>query len=258
MNCPHPFFGRIKVVKMAPIKNNHPKVNHNHMFIASSLLLLSLFALSFWILKESKVKLVVKLSLITAFFAFCTLLGVSLQTFMGWSANDKMIPKVVAIRHVVIKEPNQQLGLEGSIHLLIEHPPTRYDAWWLETLFGYKTTKSEPRLFRLPYTRELHEVMQNEVIPKNQRGQIVTGELTKGGKGGKSGFGKGGKGKGKGGRGKGQGNGEGDGDEDGDGNGNGRRGKGNGQGGYGGESLENEYTFHVLPPGWFLKKEAPE
>lgn len=235
----------------------NPKTNHNHMFIAISLLLLSLFALSFWILKESKVKLVVKLTLITTFFTFCTLLGFSLQSFMGWSANDNMIPKVVAIRHVVIKEPNKQLGLEGSIHLLIEHPPTRYDAWWLQ-LFAYKTSKSEPRLFRLPYSRELHEVMQNEVIPKNMRGQIVVGELSKGGKGGKPGFGKGGRGKGKGGHGRGQGNGQGEGDEDGDGNGNGRRGRGNGTGGYGGESLENEYMFHVLPPGYFQQKQAPE
>jgi hypothetical protein len=227
------------------------------MFIAISLLLLSLFALSFWILKESKVKLIVKLILITTFFTFCTLLGFSLQSFMGWSANDSMIPKVVAIRHVVIKEPNKQLGLEGSIHILIEHPPTRYDAWWLQ-LFAYKTSKSEPRLFRLPYSRELHETMQNDVIPKNMRGQIVMGELTKG-KGGKAGFGKGGKGKGRGGKGKGRGNGngEGEGDEDGDGNGQ-RREKGDGKGGYGGESLENEYMFHVLPPGYFQHKQAPE
>lgn len=227
------------------------------MFIAISLLLLSLFALSFWILKESKVKLVVKLTLITTFFTFCTLLGFSLQSFMGWSANDSMIPRVVAIRHVVIKEPNKQLGLEGSIHILIEHPPTKYDAWWLQ-LFAYKTSKSEPRLFRLPYNRDLHETLQNDVIPKLMRGQIVTGELTKGdGKGGKAGFGKGGKGKGgKGGRGK--GNGDGEGDEDGNGNGHGRRGKGNGKGGYGGESLENEYQFHILPPGYFQHKEEPE
>lgn len=171
---------------------------------------------------------------------------------MGWSANDHAVPKVVTIRHVVIKEPNQALGLEGSIHLLIEHPPTRYDAWWLQ-LFAYKTSKSEPRLFRLPYSRPLHESLQKDVIPKLMRGQVVTGELSKDGVGGK---GKGGKGKG----GKGKGDGEGDdGDGEGDGTGKGRKG-GKGKGGkgglgYGGESLETEYQFHVLPPGAFQRKE---
>lgn len=194
--------------------------------------------------------------LITTFFLFCTLLGLSLSSFMGWSANDNNIPKIVSIRHVVIKEPNKLLGLEGAIHLLIEHPPTKYDAWWLQ-LFAYKTSKSEPRLFRLPYNRELHKVLQESVIPQLMRGQIVTGELVKGeGKGGgQFGFGKGGKGgKGKGkGKGQGQGDGQGEGEN---GYGNGNR-QGNGKG-YGGESLDADYMFYLLPPSFFQEKSPPQ
>ena len=208
------------------------------MFISLAILLLIICVLSFWVLKESQIRLRVKLAIITTFFLFSVLFGTTLKTFLGWAADGDQLPRIVTVYQVVIKEPSVYLGTEGRIFVLTEHPATKYDAWWLQ-LFGHVTSKSQPRLFELPYSRELHETLAKEVVPRLQRGQVVTGKFIKG------------KGKGKG-----QGDGDGDGDGDGQGNG-GRKGGKGGRGGRGngGESLETEYQFHILPPGYFRPKE---
>ena len=210
------------------------------MFIALSISLILVFALAFWILKESSVPFFFKVLAITLAFVFCVLFSPVWESTMGWAAKDKYVPSIVSIRHVVIKEPNEQLQFAGSIYLLLESAPTKYDSLVMN-IFAYKTDRSEPRLFRLPYSRDLHEELQKNVMPSNAKGQIVTGKLQQKGKG---------KGKGKGKDGK---PGEGDGKD-----GQGKDGKGKdgkmGKGG-GDDSLEKEFTFYVLPPSYFLKKE---
>ena len=197
------------------------------MFISLSILLILLFSLGFWIVKGSKVHSGIKFTTISLFFLFCAIFNSVWESSMGWAATDKTLPEVVAIRHVVIKEPNKQLQLEGSIHLLLEFQPTKYDSFILN-LFAYKIEHSDPRLFRLPYSRKLHEQLQSEVIPRNQQGQIVYGKLGKMGKDGKGGKGNQGKdGKGK---------------------------DGKQEKNKGGESLEKEWMFYELPPGYFLPK----
>jgi len=206
------------------------------MFIALSITLILVFALGFWILKESSVPLFFKILTISLFFLFCSLFSYVWESAMGWAASDKYVPKIVSIRHVVIKEPNEQLKFNGSIYLLLETLPSKYDSL-IMNVFAYKTDRSEPRLFRLPYSRELHEELQKNVMPSNAKGQIVTGKLGKKGKGNgngdKNGNGKEGAGK--------SGNGK-----------NGKDGK-SGKGG-GSDSLEKEYMFYVLPPSYFLQK----
>jgi len=205
------------------------------MFIALSITLILLCALGFWILKESTVPLTLKVFVISMFFLFCALFSSIWESAMGWAAKDKYVPKVVAIRHVVIKEPNEQLKFDGSIYLLLESIPTKYDSL-IMNVFAYKTDRSEPRLFRLPYSRPLHEELQKNVMPSNAKGQIVRGELKSKGKG---------KGKGQGKNGE-QGNGK---------NGmEGKNGKLDGKNN-GSDSLEKEYMFYVLPPSYFLRKE---
>jgi len=208
------------------------------MFIALSITLILLFAFGFWILKESTVPLFFKVLVISLFFIFCVLFSPVWESTMGWAAKDKYVPKIVSIRHVVIKEPNEQLRFDGSIYLLLESAPTKYDSLVMN-IFAYKTDRSEPRLFRLPYSRELHEELQKNVMPSNAKGQIVTGKLQAKG-GGKNG--QGGK-DGKSGEGKGNGNGKGVQGKD------GKEGKGGGS-----DSLEKEYMFYILPPSYFLQK----
>jgi hypothetical protein len=200
--------------------------------ITLAILLLLLFGLSFWLLKESRINIYIKLLIIFTFFSFCVLVPPAFKTYMGWPASPTLLPEIVTIYNVVIKEPSQQLNTKGGIYFLIEHPATKYDVWWLN-LFGYETKRSEPRLFRLPYSRKLHEDLEKNVIPKTRRGQTVTGKINKLKGNGASGEGN-------------------EGTERGQGRDGNRQGK---RSFNGGESLETEYMFYVLPPSQLMPKE---
>lgn len=149
-----------------------------------------------------------------------------LDSFLGWAADDSGMPEVVTIVAANIKEPNKNLGQKGAIYLTLDSVKSNYDNQFFKML-KYESDKNEPRMFRLPYSRNLHEQLQ-KVMEKLQKGQKVTGKLTKNGKSG-------GKGKGKG---KGQ-----PGDKE------------SGQKGGGSESLEQEYMFYNLTPGEIQPKE---
>ena len=194
----------------------------------------------FWVLRDTK-HVWVRTGIIAGFFGFCVALSLSLDSIMGWAAHKNM-PEIVVIRHVVIKEPSAVIGTAGAIYILIEHPPTRHNLF-LRT-FGYNAEHPEPRLFKLPYSRSLHEQLQG-IMGQLNNGQTVTGKLSKGKKG---------KGKGQGEQGE---DGE-EGEGQGKGRGRGQRGKG-GQDGKGGgsDSLEVPWVFHVLPPSYFMRKDAP-
>jgi len=209
------------------------------MITTLSLLLILLFILGFWIVKGSPAPIVVKVLSISLFFAFCVMMAVTLDSSMGWAAigkPGKNIPEIVTIRSVVIREPNQSLGFEGSIYLLLDMSENKTDSALLK-LFGHTPEGIEPRLYRLPYTRVFHEQLQKNVIPRLLKGQSVTGKL----KSGKPGEGE-----------------EGDGDGEGDEEGNGQRGQrgrggprghghGNRQNG-GNDKRDTEFHFYNLPP----------
>lgn len=163
------------------------------------------------------------------------------ESSMGWATASANLPEIITIRHIVIKEPNPQLNFNGSIYLLLEMQSTKADSLLLN-LFGHKTEGSEPRLFKIPYSRQLHEQLQKSgVMGKLMKGQMVRGRLVKG-KNGKFGFGKGGKGAGEAGEGEGAERwgipGQGD-----------NIGKGNGS-----ESSFPDFMFYELPPSYFQQK----
>lgn len=198
---------------------------------ALALLLLVSGFLAFWLLIESKLSWIFKIVSISLFCFATIVFYFSLSSFLGWSAMDKDLPEKISIHWVVIKEPSKITSDKGRIYLLLEAFRTKYESRLLN-MFGYKARKDEPRLFSIPYSRELNESLQKEVIPRLKNGQVVDGRITKGdGKG--NGNGKG-KGKGKGGKGKGDG-------------------EGDGEGG-GSESQEQEYHFYNLKPGEIQKK----
>lgn len=146
------------------------------MLITFAILLLFLFILGFWLIRESKINFWLKIVSISLFFSFCLIFWRTTDYMMGWAAKEKYIPEIISIRHVAIKEPNQ--FSKGGIYFLIEHPPTKYDSLLLN-IFAYKNEISEPRLFKIGYSRKLHEELQKNVIPRLQKGIIVRGRLTK-------------------------------------------------------------------------------
>ena len=149
------------------------------MITTLSLLLLLIFALGFWIVKSSSVPSYVKVSSIIVFFTFCVMMAITLDASMGWAANGKIgknLPTTVTIRSVEIHEPNQTQNFNGSIYLTVDLTVNISDSALIR-LFGHSPEGVEPRLYRLPYSRTLHEKLQKLVIPQLQKGQSVTGNL---------------------------------------------------------------------------------
>lgn len=186
--------------------------------------LLFLGGIIFWLLVESKVHTLFKILMTSIFCVFTIGFFSGLSSFLGWAANDKNLPEIVTIVAANIKEPNKNLGQKGAIYLTLDSVKSKYDNQFFKML-KYESDKNEPRMFRLPYSRQLHEQLQKNVIPKLQKGQKVTGKLSK-------------KGGGKNGKGKGQ-----------------PEGKESDQKGGGSESLEQEYQFYNLTPGEIQKKD---
>ena len=96
---------------------------------------------------------------------------------------------------------------------------------WLR-IFTYNKDRPEPRLFALPYSRELHEQVEKQMMGRLRKGQTVLGSLSK--------ITKSGKGKAKPGLGE-------------------SEGKGGGS-----ESQDQVWEFHPLRPSDFLRKPENE
>ena len=129
------------------------------------------------------------------------------------------MPEKVRVHWVVIKEPDKLKELPGGIFFLVEGPNPHKDNF-LFNLFGYHPN-NEPRQYKLPYSREMHEKLAAGIIPKLKKGQPVFGKFEKPtGKKGK------------------KGNGKEKSDKQGDGS----------------ESQEQDWEFHELRPSDFLHK----
>ena len=161
------------------------------MNIALPILLLVFGALSFWILTESTVKWYIKTACISVFCVFTVIFWTTIHSFLGWPANQEDMPEKILMHWVVVKEPNELTKFDGAIYVLLESLEED-DSGAISKFFGYKRDRIEPRLFKLKYSRELHEQLA-KAQAKLKTGQPVAGKLTKSGqkgKGKKSGKGK--------------------------------------------------------------------
>ena len=190
------------------------------MNIALPILLLVFGGLIFWILTESRVKWYIKMACITTFCAFTIVFWSVIGSFLGWPASEGDMPDKVLIHWVIIKEPNKFTKSSGAIYVLLESIEEENKNKFLK-FFGYESDeKIEPRLYGLSYSRELHEQLEEEIIPKLKKGQPVAGKLSKE----PAGTGKKGE--------------NGEGDKEGDGS----------------ESQDQEWHFHELSPSDIHKK----
>ena len=141
----------------------------------------------------------------------------SLSTFLGHPAHAEDMAERVRIHWVVINEPAKLIHDPGAIYVLVEGPSV--DRGWIKKVFGYKNSHTQPRLFGLPYSRDLHEKLAKEVIPALKSGQPVYGHLSK--------------------------------KTD---SGNAKEGMKTNKKGGGSESQKQEWVFHLLRPSDFLRK----
>jgi len=186
------------------------------MNITFSLLLLVIGALTLWLLIESKIKWYLKMLCISTFCLLSVVHWQSLTSFLGHPALAEDMAEKVMIHWVVVREPAKLTDDPGAIYLLVES--RKKEQGWAKDVFGYKSDVSKPRLFGLPYSRDLHEHLAKNVMPSLKEGQPVYGLFTKKDKDGNS-----------------------------------KKG-GDDKKSHGGESQEQEWVFHLLRASDFLRK----
>ena len=147
------------------------------MNIALPVLLLVFGGLTFWVLIESSLKWYLKTLCITFFCVFTVIFWSSIHSFLGWPALESSMPEKMAVHWVIIKEPNKLIKSRGRIYVLAES--LKEDSSALARFFGYRQDKIEPRLYAVKYSRDLHEQLEKQVIPRLKRGQVVAGKFMK-------------------------------------------------------------------------------
>ena len=152
------------------------------MNIALPILLLVFGGLTFWVLNESSLKWYLNTACISVFCVFTVVFWSSIHSFLGWPADEDDMPEKMLIHWVIIKEPNEFTKFNGAIYILLESVEEDKRSSFLK-FFGYKRSKIEPRLFKLSYSRGLHEQLEREVMTELRRGRPVVGKLAKGKKG---------------------------------------------------------------------------
>ena len=164
------------------------------MNIALPVLLLVFGGLTFWVLTESSLRWYIKTACISVFCVFTIIFWSSIHTFLGWPALEDDMPEKVLVHWVVIKEPNKFTKFDGRIYILLESVEETESNTFAK-FFGYIKSKIEPRLHGLSYNRDLHEMLEKEVLPQLKSGRPVVGKLIKKGKTKREGRGTSGEGK---------------------------------------------------------------
>ena len=180
-------------------------------------------ALLLWLIIGARGKWGVKLALIFLVPTLSIIIWRSLDSYMGWPTTEEP-PQRSFLIWGIVREPNQKENDKGAIFVWLLPVERRDQKKEGQTIFTYEPLEREPRAYKLPYGRELHEGLEaaKEMI---KEGRTVF-------------FGRGEEG------------------ESGDGDSNGVGGDvTNGRDGVGGFSHgDDEYRFYELPPPVFQEK----
>lgn len=143
-------------------------------------LLLATLLLWFLIYTKGSIWLKVGLTLFSGYFSL--VLWSSLATFAGW-ATDKSLPDEFMLQWAMIVEPDKKTKDPGAIYVWIMGAES--DAKNPLNLLGYESEHAEPRAFKLPYSRPMHEALE-EALQALKKGKSVKGQKNGkfGGKGG--------------------------------------------------------------------------
>lgn len=93
-----------------------------------------------------------------------------LDSYLGWSTREKL-PTKFEIIWADIREPNNRTGDEGAIYLMVKVLKESRERGVLD----YRNKPVEPRLYELPYSRGMHQQME-EAQKMIANGETVAGE----------------------------------------------------------------------------------
>ena len=193
-------------------------------------------SLSLWIVIGSKGWWFLKTLVVVGVSLFTIALWHSLHGLQGWPTTET-IPNKFEVKWIAVEEPNKKTDAPGAIYVWIKdlEPEKTPHSWYMTTV--HKDIGSEPRLHKMPYSREGHEKTMQ--IQK----QIAGGKKFLGQKGKDGSVGEPGKGKGDGEAGEGAGKNKGVG-----------KNKGTGVGGGGMTENADEFNIYELPPPSYPQK----
>ncbi len=140
--------------------------------LAIPLVLLILIALTIWFLALTKGHYIVKVILTPLVLLSSVGVWYSMNSLLGWATSDSL-PAKYQLHWVIIEEPNDN---EGAIYLLVNSISRRHKDIRVGT---YIANTKEPRLYKIPYTREGHKQAQ-QLKEKLQEGQSLLMSKNKG------------------------------------------------------------------------------
>jgi len=109
-----------------------------------------------WFVIGSRGNWALKAAVILITLMFSLNIQRSLDNLSGWPTNDEL-PEKFFVHWVLIKEPNDVVDENGSIYLWVNDIGEEGEEETLE-FFQYNR-ESEPRVYRLPYSIDRHEMI---------------------------------------------------------------------------------------------------
>lgn len=135
--------------------------------IAIPLGFLILAGLLAWFLAETKGRWALK-AILTACVALYSLETWSaLDSYLGWPSREAMPQRSLMIS-AIVREPNLSKGDAGGIYLWVI-PIGREDP----DPFAYDPKPAEPRAYRIPYSRAVHEQVAQAMQAMRQNGRPI-------------------------------------------------------------------------------------
>lgn len=194
-----------------------------------------LAALLCWHIISAKGGKWLKVIVFVVTLGFSFMIWRALSSYQGWPTAAETPEKALLIQ-AIVREPDEKAGDQGAIYLWLL--PLSDEVNDIPSLLEYPGIRGEPRAYKMPYSREMHEGVNRA------QGMMRAGKPVVMRRGGKPGRGSGQPGDGE----PGEGDGDGDGQPGQGGPNGGRRGQGhgNGSGGYG--DRRSEFQFYELPP----------
>lgn len=140
--------------------------------------LIALFLL-LWFVITAKGTWYIKSIVMVAFPLYALLLWQSLDSYLGWPAYEETPDRFILLKGAV-REPNPLLQDEGAIYFwLIDFPKESQRTKKSFSFFSYRADPREPRAHKLPYSRELHEMMLAIELLQRQ-GKVIVMEKNAG------------------------------------------------------------------------------
>lgn len=151
----------------------------DNMMLTLPIFLLISFGIVLWLLVWARGHWFTKATYIATVFSTIGILWLSIPSFFGWSAYpmESIYNKPVTVLGVYIEEPSP--NSDGGIHLTLYSRSEDHENYILK-IFGHPIEAGKPRLYRLPYSRELHKNIVEMAMPGLSKGNPVTGIITKG------------------------------------------------------------------------------